>query len=224
MGLARIVEIELIIFDCDGVLADSELMAFQAQAEIISEAGIPLTPKDIEPYMGVVGTEMYKDIAEKHHHPLPNDMSERFVERILQLAKSAPVDMPSIKDVLGNLEQKYCVASNGEFARLQGTLQAAELTEFFNGNIFNAEMVERGKPAPDLFLYAARHMDVAPEKSLVVEDSIHGVNAGVAAGMKVFGFTGGCHCPPDHGQRLLDTGAELVFDDLCRLPVLIANL
>ncbi len=221
MGVAG--KIDLVIFDCDGVLADSELMAFQAQAEVISEAGIPLTAKDIEPYMGVVGTEMYKDIANKHNHPLPGDMSERFVQRIMQLAESEPVDMPGIKDVLRNLEQKYCVASNGEIARLRGTLTAAQLDGFFNGNVFNAEMVTRGKPAPDLFLYAAQQMNVPPADCLVVEDSVHGVSAGLAAGMTVFGFTGGCHCPPDHGQRLFELGASLIFDDLRQLPDLIEN-
>lgn len=213
--------IELIIFDCDGVLADSELKAFQAQAEVISEAGIPLTAKDIEPYMGVVGTEMYRDIAGKYNHPLPADMSERFVARILQLAKSKSLDMPGIKDVLSDLEQKFCVASNGEIARLRGTLKAAQLDGFFSDNIFNAEMVERGKPAPDLFLLAARKMGVAPENCLVVEDSIHGIAAAVAANMKVLGFTGGCHCPPDHGQVLLAKGAIQIFDNIRHLPTLI---
>jgi HAD superfamily hydrolase (TIGR01509 family) len=118
---------------------------------------------------------------------------------------------------LDSVKIQGCVASSSDLDRVELSLQIAGLHDCFSGNIFTAQMVARGKPAPDLFLYAAGRMQTVPENCLVIEDSIAGVQAGRAAGMRVFGFFGGDHCPPGHGQVLIENGAELAFADMREL-------
>jgi len=112
------------------------------------------------------------------------------------------IAMPGIAAVLTAIRAPVCVASSNTPKRLQYTLSRTGLLSWFAPCIFSATMVERGKPAPDLFLFAAGQMDVEPRSCLVVEDSVPGVTAAVAAGMRVIGFTGGSHCRPGHSERL----------------------
>ena len=116
-----------------------------------------------------------------------------------------------------------CVASRSDPARIEHSLAVVGLLERFAPHIFSAAAVERGKPAPDLFLYAARRLATPPARCVVIEDSLRGVQAGVAAGMRVLGFAGGSHCRPGHDEQLKAAGAERVFSDMALLPGLIAD-
>jgi HAD superfamily hydrolase (TIGR01509 family) len=123
--------------------------------------------------------------------------------------------MPHVVDVLTRLDRPYCLASSSDAERIRLTLAVTGLTRFFSDRVFDASMVAEGKPAPDLFLHIAGRTGTATSRSLVVEDSVSGILAAKAAGMKVWGFTGGSHCAGrDIGRRLLAAGADRVFDSM----------
>jgi HAD superfamily hydrolase (TIGR01509 family) len=128
-----------------------------------------------------------------------------------------------INDVLSSVKMPMAIASGSEMDRLEYTLQLTNLYDHFNGRIYSSSLVPKGKPAPDIFLYAANELGVEPSKCLVIEDSLNGVRSGKAAGMTVFGFTGGNHIPDKqaHREELLSLNADLVFDDMSELPQLI---
>ena len=129
--------------------------------------------------------------------------------------------MPGVTDLLGRLTCSVCVASNSGAARLKVSLEAARLYEHFAPNVFSAEMVERGKPAPDVFPLAANEMGASPHHCLVVEDSPAGVTAARLAGMRVFGFCGGTHCTKESGAQLVAAGAHGILDDLASLADIV---
>ncbi len=125
---------------------------------------------------------------------------------------------------VSKLETLCCVASSTPLPELQWKLGHAGIADLFAPNIFSAGMVDRGKPAPDLFLHAAAALEIEPRRCVVVEDSVNGVAAGKAAGMQVIGFTGGDHCPPDHATILMNNGAQVVIDDFAKLGSTISRL
>jgi beta-phosphoglucomutase-like phosphatase (HAD superfamily) len=122
------------------------------------------------------------------------------------------------------IELPKCVASSGTPEKDPHGLECAGLYEQLSPHIFSATQVKRGKPAPDLFLYAASEMGAAPARCLVIEDSVPGVTGALAAGMTVLGFHGGSHCQPGHANKLAKAGAALVFDDMRQLPDLVRNV
>ena len=134
-------------------------------------------------------------------------------------AELRPIE--GIAEVVGHLTCPACVASSGTPERIARSLGLTGLLPHFEGRMFSATMVAHGKPAPDLFLFAASAMGVAPGRSVVVEDSVAGVTAASAGGIRSIGFVGGAHCPPDHGARLLAAGAERVIDRMALLPDLL---
>ena len=129
-----------------------------------------------------------------------------------------------VADAIAAIDLPKCVASSGVPEKIRHGLECAGLYELLSPHIFSAVQVARGKPAPDLFLYAAKEMGAAPERCLVIEDSVPGVTGAVAAGMTVLGFHGGSHCLPGHGEKLRDAGAALLFDDMRQLPDLILRV
>jgi HAD superfamily hydrolase (TIGR01509 family) len=129
--------------------------------------------------------------------------------------------MPGIEIALAAISSARCVASSSKPERLRHSLTLARLLQYFEPNIFSTTQVARGKPAPDLFLFAASQMKALPEKCTVIEDSEAGVRAAIAAGMRVLGFAGGSHCGPRHSAQLLEAGAATVFNDMRNLPALI---
>jgi beta-phosphoglucomutase-like phosphatase (HAD superfamily) len=131
--------------------------------------------------------------------------------------------MPHIAQALAAIAQPVCVASSGSHARMRVSLGRAKLYDKFAPNIFSASQVQHGKPAPDLFLFAAAQMATPPERCLVIEDSIAGISGARAAGMAVFGFHGGGHCHQGYGETLRAAGATLTFDDMRQLPGLIGQ-
>jgi HAD superfamily hydrolase (TIGR01509 family) len=212
----------LVIFDCDGVLIDSELIACRVDAECLREIGFPETPESIqENYVGVSSRAMFEDIEKRHGRRLPEGFAELLRQRLLAAFDRELRATAGMAELLRSLGTKRCVASSSDPARLRHTLGLTGLLPHFAPNVFSATMVRNGKPAPDLFLYAAERMGVPPRECVVIEDSRAGVAAGIAAGMRVFGFSGGSHCRPDHGERLREAGAHAVFDDMRALPALL---
>ena len=144
-------------------------------------------------------------------------------QRIMDAFEVESLTIDGIAAVLAAHDGPLCVASGSRPERVRRCLEIVSLLHHFDPHIFSATQVARGKPAPDLFLFAAREMGEAPEDCLVIEDSVHGVNAAIAAGMRVIGFIGGSHCGPHQARRLLDAGAARVISHMRELPALISD-
>lgn len=213
--------IELVIFDCDGVLVDSERIAVRVDALVLAELGWNLTEAEIvDRFMGRSSQSMTKEIEAHLGRSLPADWEEEFspLYRDAWAAELTPV--PGIVDALDALTHlPTCVASSGSHDKMRLTLGITGLHQRFEGSIFSATEVEHGKPAPDLFLHAAQQMGIAPETCAVVEDSQYGLQAARAAGMRAFAYAGGM--TPAH--RLEGPGT-VVFDDMRKLPALLTDL
>lgn len=208
---------DLVIFDCDGVLIDSELLSIRADRECLAECGIELSVDEIrDRYTGISFAGMVADL-EARHGPLPADFADRHRTRLWPLFETELQAIPGVGAVLDSLTCKICVASSGRPERLKHALSLVGLYDRFHPHIFSATEVPRGKPAPDLFLYAAERMGVMPERCVVIEDSLPGVTAAVAAGMRVIGFVGASHCRPGDAARLSAQGAIAVIDDMAQL-------
>lgn len=213
----------LVIFDCDGVLIDSELIACRVDADCLTEIGFPTTVEFIrENFIGVSSRVMFDRIERDHGRKLPEDFSVALQQRLNAAFSEELKAIGGVADMLPALGVQACVASSSQPDRLRHTLGVTGLWPHFDPHVFSATMVRNGKPAPDLFLYAAEKMGAAPRDCVVVEDSRAGVAAGRAAGMRVLGFTGGSHCGPDHGRLLRAAGAATVFADMTLLPELLA--
>lgn len=209
---------DLIIFDCDGTLVDSELLCNIASSEVLVGAGYPqYTPEYcLQHFVGAGQAAVWQAVMNETGTVLPSDVNQRFIERVaanMNIARPAP----GIEIVLEALSGTYtiCVGSNGERPNVVGALEATGLLPFFSDNrIFTVEDVANPKPAPDLYLHAAAQMGVPPQRCLVVEDSITGATAGVAAGMSVFGYTGLTHDSDAHGPRLRSLGVHKTSADI----------
>ncbi|HEY1796773.1 MAG TPA: HAD family hydrolase [Stellaceae bacterium] len=213
---------ELAIFDCDGVLIDSEHLAVRADVVCLAEDGIILTEAEIlSTYVGISVAEMVADLARRFDRKIGGDFAARHDARVSAIFEAELRAMPGIGAVLDSWPGARCVASSSTPARLKHALGLVGLYDRFAPHVFSAVQVQRGKPAPDLFLYAAARMRVDPRACVVIEDSLAGVEAGASAGMTVIGFTGGSHCPPGHAARLAERGAAQIVADMAGLlPVL----
>ncbi|MEV7618213.1 HAD family hydrolase [Streptomyces sp. NPDC089799] len=185
---------ELVIFDNDGVLVDSEPLANTILAGYLTELGHPTSYEDsLRDYMGSAVHRVHDLVYERSGQRLPGGFNETLLERTLTAFERELQAVAGIEDVLAGLRGAgvpYCVASSSGHARIRAGHRAAGLSEWFEDRIvFSAEDVGKGKPAPDLFLHAAREMGVEPARCVVVEDSPLGVQAAVAAGMDVYGYT-----------------------------------
>ncbi len=208
----------LVIFDCDGVLIDSEALAQRIEVAVLAEHGFPVPLEEIAArYLGISGAAMFADLAARFGRAVPQATIDALRERVAAACEIELVAMPGIHDLLDGLAVPACVASSSRPERLAHTLGLTGLHHRFAPHIFSASQVANGKPAPDLFRFAAARMGAEPAGCIVVEDSLPGVQAGVAAGMAVYGFTGGGHCPPGHGASLAAAGADAVFGDMAEL-------
>ena len=182
----------MIIFDCDGVLVDTELVSNRIFAEMLTEAGYPVTTEEaIRQFKGGRIRTIVPQLDADHNLGLPDDWLEQFYARQFEALGIETKAIPGIEDVLDRLDAKgvpFCVASQAQIAKMRITLGVSGLWSRFEGRIFSADMVERPKPYPDLFLHAAKTMGWDPEKVTVVEDSTTGIRAAVAAGMRAVGF------------------------------------
>lgn len=210
-------ECDLVIFDCDGVLVDSEAIANRCTAEAISEAGLPILPEEaLKRFLGGKLTFIQKDIEAMLGRELGDDWVPKIYAKQFELYRKELRAIPSIDYALTKLSEaglKICVGSNGPVEKMDVTLGVTNLKRHFNGRVFSADMVGIPKPEPDLYLYCAERMGVAPERCVVVEDSPVGARAGLAAGMRVFGY----HAA--HGPDVLaEVGVQVLFDDMASLP------
>jgi HAD superfamily hydrolase (TIGR01509 family) len=216
---------DLVIFDCDGVLIDSEALACRVDSECLAEIGIDLSAEAIAArYIGISTPDMLKDIARTAGRDLPPDLPALMRRRIREAFETRLVAIDGIADVLAGLAVPVCVASGSKPDRLEHSLGLVGLWQHFAPNVFSATQVSRGKPAPDLFLLAAREMSVPPSGCVVIEDSPFGVQAAVSAGMNPLGFTGASHCGPAHAEVLRKAGATRVFSRMAELPAILDDL
>lgn len=206
---------ELIIFDCDGVLIDSEVIACSAEAEALAEIGYEISfERVVERFLGVSSNEMYAQIEFEMGRDLPTDFSCRVKQRISEKYRTELRPIDGIKEVLASLKTRNCVASSSLPEKLALGLIETGLFELLYPHIFSTVLVERGKPNPDLFLYSANALGVRPSACMVIEDSAHGITAARAAGMRAIGFVGGSHCDTNQAKRLTEAGAEAVIEDI----------
>jgi len=217
---------ELVIFDCDGVLVDSEPLAMRILLETTAEAGAVIDPaKAYEDFLGKSLATVCDILRTRHGVNIDEAALERMRTRLYQAIRLELQPIPGIAEALANLETRVCVASSSQLERIRLALEVTGLTTSFGDNLFSAAMVARGKPAPDLFLYAAQQMRVDPGHCMVIEDSPAGVSAALEAGMRVLGFTGGSHArSAPHRRKLEALNPHGVFDDMRDLPGLLLGL
>lgn len=213
---------ELVIFDCDGVLIDSEHLACVAETRVFRRFGLDMADDFIVNHcIGLSWASSLKLIEEHFHWTAPADCVLAVHEETHRIFETELKAIAGISDLLDQLTCRRCVASSSSPERLRHSLGLVGLYESLAPHIFSASMVKHGKPAPDLFLYAAAQMNVRPEACVVIEDSIAGVTAAKAAGIPVIGFTGGSHTGPHLDDRLRAAGAAAVVGDMTDVAGLI---
>jgi HAD superfamily hydrolase (TIGR01509 family) len=215
---------DLVIFDCDGVLVDSEVISCRAHAETLTRHGYPITEHQVlERFLGVSDREARLIIEAELGRSLPGDFETQVKRATLQFYEGDLRAIAHIGDAIAAIDLPKCVASSGTPEKIKHGLECAGLYQALAPHIFSATQVQRGKPAPDLFLFAAEQMRSSPARCVVIEDSVPGVTGAIAAGMTVLGFHGGSHCLPGHADKLRAAGATVTFDDMRQLPALVAN-
>jgi HAD superfamily hydrolase (TIGR01509 family) len=213
---------DLVIFDCDGVLIDSEMLTIRVEVALLAELGIAITAEEIiERYCGISMEAMVADLEARFGCTLGDEFHASHATRFAAICETDLEAMAGVEAVLDGILGKTCIASSSSPERLSHTLGLVGLYRRFDPHIFSATMVARGKPAPDLFLYAAERMAADPARCVVIEDSLPGVTAAVAAGMTAIGFVGGGHCSPGRADQLRSVGAVGVID---RMPELLPAL
>jgi HAD superfamily hydrolase (TIGR01509 family) len=209
---------ELVIFDNDGVVVDSEPLASVATSQILTSLGHPMTPDECDQaFRGISLPNTRRWVEQGSGRPLPADFEDRYLARVAELIRSQLRPVPGIVAVLDILDAAalpYCVASSSRREVISLALRTTGLSERFAGRWWGADDVAEGKPAPDLFLLAAKSMGARPENCVVVEDSGAGAQAGRAAGMSVLGFA--ARTPPEHLSQ-----ADHIFTDMAQLPALL---
>jgi HAD superfamily hydrolase (TIGR01509 family) len=208
---------ELVIFDCDGVLVDSERVAIKVDVQVLRRLGLHLTEADVvERFVGVSDAGFRSGVEAMLNRPLPKDWESEIEPLYREAFRRELTPVAGIHATLDRIFLPTCVASSGSHEKIRFSLGMTGLLDRFEGRIFSAIDVDRGKPAPDLFLYAAKRMGVEPEACAVVEDSAFGAEAGRAAGMQVFGFSGSV----TPAARLQGPNT-VVFDRMTDLPDLL---
>jgi HAD superfamily hydrolase (TIGR01509 family) len=208
----------LLIFDCDGVLVDTEPLQNRVFAEMLGGVGLPMSYEEtVEAFVGRSMADCLADVEERLGRSLPADFEMRLQARTFAVFERELRPVPGVEAALQEIKARVCVASSGSLEKMRKTLGLAGLLARFEGRMFSASDVSRGKPQPDLFLHAARKMGARPAACAVIEDSLAGVQAGIRAGMRVYGYTGG-----GRGAELADAGA-IVVDDMRALPGLLTD-
>ncbi len=217
----------LIIFDCDGVLVDSEIIAARVDAALLTEAGYPIEPAEVgERFAGLTFRDILEEVERSAGIPVSASLMDRAnAELDRRLAREVRA-VDGAAEMLASMTTPWCICSNSSRARIDITLGTSRLKPLVRGEIFSAYDLEdvKTKPAPDIFLHAAHHFGVDPGNVFVLEDSEHGVQGAVAAGMRVIGFTGGSHSWPGHGEKLVEAGAETVINRLSQFHEMVAAL
>lgn len=209
---------DLVIFDSDGVLVDSEPLQNRLFYEMLVDIGWRLGyVETVETFIGLTMADCLKIAEQRHGRALPSDFEERLQARTFAAFEQELRPVSGVTEALNRITAPVCVASSGSLKKLRMTLSLTGLLPRFENRVFSATQVARGKPYPDLFLFAASKLNAAPPACAVIEDSIAGVKAGVAAGMTVFGYVSSMRSDP-----LKEAGAR-VFSNMKVLPELIAD-
>ncbi|WP_113266116.1 HAD family hydrolase [Agrobacterium cavarae] len=218
---------DLIIFDCDGVLVDSEIIAAQVESRLLTEAGYPISVEEMgERFSGMTWKNILLEVEREASIPISATLLEKS-EKLLdaRLARDVKV-IEGVKFALSRVTTQRCICSNSSSARLDMMLTKVGLKPYFESHVYSAKDLgaDRVKPKPDIFLHGAKQFAVSPDRVVVIEDSVHGITGARAAGMRVIGFTGASHSYPSHADKLTDAGAETVISRMQDLPATIAAL
>lgn len=217
----------LIIFDCDGVLVDSEILALQVQVATYAEHGLETSEEEFsERFSGMTSEEIMREVSEELDTGLPQSISDDIDTRIDDKMANELNAISNVHRMLDMLDGPRCICSNSSMERLTISLKRTELLDRFRPYIYSATEVgsKEPKPSPNVFLHAAKALESDPAQAIVLEDSFHGVSAAVTAGMRVVGFTGGSHTYPTHAEKLMEAGAETTINMLTDFPAVVEAL
>jgi HAD superfamily hydrolase (TIGR01509 family) len=213
---------DLIIFDCDGVLVDSEIIAAEVESRLLTEAGYPIGVEEMgERFAGMTWQNILLTIEREASIPLSASLLDKS-EKLLDARLAADVKViDGVKSMLSRIRKPYCICSNSSSHRLDLMLSKVGLKQVFGPHIYSAKDLgpDRVKPKPDIFLHGAKQFNADPARTLVVEDSVHGI-----AGARAAGITGASHTYLSHADRLTEAGAETVISRMSELPEVIAAL
>jgi HAD superfamily hydrolase (TIGR01509 family) len=213
---------DLIIFDCDGVLVDSEVISCRVHAEVLTRHGYPITADEVfARFLGRSALAASREVETELGRALPEDFDAQLKAALFDEFAVSLQAVPHVAEALAAIATPVCVASSGTPDKIRTSLTRTGLLPRLAPHIFSATQVAHGKPAPDLFLFAATQMGTAPSRCLVIEDSVPGITAARAAGMTAFGFSGGSHCRDGHAETLIAAGARIGFDDMRQLSEMI---
>ena len=217
----------LVIFDCDGVLVDSEIIAAEVQTELLKAHGIEMEALDYATrYAGLTWQTIMAKLSEEHSVRFPEDFSASVDAEIDRRLSADVEEIAGARFALDRLELPRCICSNSSSARLEIELDHVGLLDYFMPHIFSAPEVgtKKVKPEPDVYLYACEQFGVPPKQTIVIEDSVHGVTAAARAGCRVVGFTGARHSSIGHAEALSEAGAETVISLLSDFPAVVEAL
>ena len=208
-------DVDALIFDCDGVLVDSETIAIATERGLLADWGLDYAFETyVSRFVGLHNRDFHAAVAADavaRGEPLPPDFADQMQRAIWQRFETDLQAIPGVMQAVSAFDGLQAVASSSEAPKLDRKLALTGLYEAFSPHIYSADLVVHGKPAPDLFLHAAKALGAAPDRCLVIEDSVNGVKAALAAGMTAWGFTGGGHADAGLAGRLVDAGAHGVF-------------
>lgn len=209
---------DLIIFDLDGVLVDSEPIANRVLLAHLQRLGVPITLDELfRDFVGLSLPTCYALVDQRYGVRVPEGFTEALQRDTFARYRHELKPVAGVSEMLAQLDRPKCVASSSEPEKIALSLDLTGLRSHFDGHLFSAQQVARGKPHPDLFLHAARQMAVASLRVAVVEDSVPGVQAGIAAGMSVFAYVDGTHA----SRTALQQAGAYLFDDMADLPALL---
>jgi HAD superfamily hydrolase (TIGR01509 family) len=218
---------DLVIFDCDGVLVDSEIVAARVEAELLTKAGFPITAEEVaSQFSGLRFADILRKVEEISSIPLQASLIEESEKKVDRKLVSSLRTIEGARQAAASVTIARCVCSNSSPARIRAMLTKTGLIPFFENAIYSADDTpqKKCKPEPDVFLLAAEKHDADPARTIVIEDSLHGIQGARSAGMRVIGFTGASHSYPGHAELLSEAGAETVINRMADLPATLAAL
>ncbi|WP_427023443.1 HAD family hydrolase [Aureimonas ureilytica] len=219
--------LSLILFDCDGVLVDSEIISAKVDAALLKELGYEISASEVaERFAGLTQDRILELLTAEAGIRFPEDYAERQKIELDRRLAAEITEIPGVHDMLDRLDLPRAICSNSSSERLKIVLEPTRLWDRFRPYVYASREVgtKRPKPAPDVYLYGCRQFDAEPRQTVVLEDSVHGVAAAVAAGCRVVGFTGGQHSYAGHGHALAEAGAETVIRKLSEFPAVVEAL
>lgn len=218
---------DLIIFDFDGVIVDSEIVAARIQADLITQAGYEVTAEELSQlYAGLTFKDILLRIEEVAAIPFQASLIEQAEELVDKRLRADVRLIEGAREAIASLQAQRCICSNSRGERVTYMVEKNGLGPLFSGRIFSSLDTPSGrpKPAPDVFLYAAKTLGANPSKTFVIEDSVHGIAGAKAAGMRVIGFTGASHSYAGHADALTEAGAETVIRRWADFAVVVEAL